>query len=66
MNNNQFKVGEKVTNNDQSSWYFGRECVIDNITFFPAKTGFNKDDLFVYTVSIDNISFATTEISLLS
>ena len=60
---NKFKVGDKILNNDQSSWYFGVECVIDQITFFPAKTGFNKDDLVVYSVSVENISFATTKVA---
>jgi|LakMenE18May11ns_1017448.scaffolds.fasta_scaffold9938956_10 hypothetical protein len=60
---NKFKVGDKILNNDQSSWYFGVECVIDNITHFPAKTGFNKDDLVVYTVSVENISFSTIKVA---
>ena len=63
---NQFKVGDKVINNDKNSWYFGKECIVNEVTFYPARTGrFKCEDMFVYSVSFENYGFALRETEIL-
>jgi hypothetical protein len=65
-NVSKFVVGQKVVNNDKNSWYFGKVCIVNEATFFPARTGrFKSEDMFVYSVSFENYGFALRETEML-